>query len=82
MRFYLYARFQQSKLSDYVGQDSDLIYGPKNEKNNPRFFAGHVEVDGEVVDAGLAQRLCNLAMLHRECKGDGSATIRLACCRS
>jgi len=27
------------------------------EENNPRFFAGHVGVDGDDVDAGLAERL-------------------------
>jgi hypothetical protein len=27
------------------------------EENNPRFFAGHMGVDGDDVDAGLAQRL-------------------------
>jgi hypothetical protein len=45
------SRFQRARLSDYVGQDSALIYGPKNGKNNPRFFAGHAELDGEDGDA-------------------------------
>jgi hypothetical protein len=30
---------------------------PIIEENNPRFFAGHVGVGGDDVDAGLAQRL-------------------------
>ena len=48
---------QQAKLSEYFGQDSELGHGPIMEENNPRFFAGHMGVDGDGVDAGLAQRL-------------------------
>src|SRR5438067_7003459 len=43
------------KAFEYIGNTLSWATAPIIEENNPRFFAGHVGVDGG--DAGLAQRL-------------------------
>jgi hypothetical protein len=40
-----------------LGKTLSWATGAIIEENNPRFFAGHVGVGGDDVDAGLAQRL-------------------------
>jgi hypothetical protein len=76
------SQFQQAKLSEYFGQDLSWATAPIIEENNPRFFAGHVGVDGG--DAGLAQRLKYRSQLNfsdGEVAIDYDVLIRTGKCR-
>ena len=67
-----------------MGKTLSWATAPIIEENNPRFFAGHLGVGGDDVDAGLAQRLkCRSQLIFSdgEVAIDYDVLIRTGKCR-